>query len=170
LGKDYEKIIILMVNNELVYQFADHGRIRFFTDIAIRAESDEVQIKDRSDLENCLKEGTNGSFISGEIDVFDDGKISIGCMCDIEAIIVDNDGIKAKVLDVIAKYNRNAPLVLVQGLPRNPSSYASSSPTEVSRPTGPTEEQKAFAKYVEDLKRNGTTGEKYREKIIEWQR
>jgi hypothetical protein len=175
LGKDYEKIIILMVNNELVYKFADQGKARFFSDIAIREESEETTISNRLDLENCLKENIDGPFISGEIDVLDDGKVSIGCMSDIEAIIVDNERIKARVLEVIAKHGRTSPLVLVQALPRNPKSRKVLL-QQVSRNqtscyyTGPTEEQKAFANYVENLKQNELTGEKYREKIAEWQR
>lgn len=163
MGSSYEKIVILLVNNELVYEFADQGKIRFFTDLAVKRESvREIPIRNRLDLENCLKAGIEGSNISGEIDLFDDGQVSIGCMSDIEAIIVDNDRIKTQVIDIISKYNTRGttPLTLVTKLPRNPAADQALA----------ADEQKAFAKYVEDLKQNGVTGEKYREKIAEWQR
>lgn len=168
LGNNYEKIIILMVSNELVYQYADRGKLRFFRHLAISADNDEMPIRNRLDLESCLKENIDGPFISGEIDVFDDGRVSIRCMSDIEAIIVDNDKIKADVLDLFAKYGRTSPSILVQAHPRNPTQKVSNNLP--SRNYGPTEEQKAFANYVEDLKQKGITGERYREKIAEWQR
>ena len=118
----YEDVIILLVNDELVYKYADQGRVRFFTDIALKEHATEVPVSNRADLLSCLKAGIEGSNISGEIDILDDGKMSIRCMPDIEAIIVDSKGIKKKVAEILTKYpcgEGPSPLILVSKLPRD---------------------------------------------------
>lgn len=124
MGNRYETVIILMVNEELVYMFADQGKVRFFTDIALKDHSFELPIGNCEDLRNCLKALIEDSNISGEIDLLDDGKVSIGYPSDIEAIIVDSDKIRTQVADIITKYgtNRSVPLILVSELPRGPIS------------------------------------------------
>lgn len=121
MGNSYETIIILLINNELVYRFADQGKVRFFTDIAVKDCSSELPIGNREDLINCLSAQIKGTNISGEIDLLDDGKVSIAYPEDIEVIIADNDGIKTKVIEAITKYgpNRHVPLTLISELPRD---------------------------------------------------
>lgn len=164
MGINYEKIIILLVNNELVFKYADYGKVRFFTDIAIRSTSDEMRVRSRMDLEKCLGEGISGEYVSGEIDLLDDGKASIGCPSDIEAIIVDNNVIRKQVKDIIdAHGNRGeTQAIFVSKLPRNPI------PQVKTYRYTPTDRQIAFAKYVEDLKEKGITGKEFREKRDQW--
>lgn len=169
-GSSYEKIIILLVNNELVFKFADYGKIRFFTNIAIRSNSAEMIVRNRKDLEKWLTEGIEGENISGEIDLLDDGKISIGCTSDIEAIVVDNRKIRKQVIDIINKYETTGekPSIFVSELPRDPI------PPVISYRKSPTERQVAFAKYVEDLKdklnKGIITPKEYRERIMSFQK
>ena len=120
MGNNYESIIILLVNDELVYKFADQGKIRFFTDIAVKEHAIERPADNRANLLNCLKAGIEGTNISGEIDLLDDGQVSIGCTSDIEAIIVDNDSIKKQVEEILTNYGgtqETTPLTLVSELP-----------------------------------------------------
>ena len=121
MGSDYERIIILMVKDELVYRYADEGKVRYFTDIAIKNTAIERPIKSRVNLVNWLTANIYGSNISGEIDILDDGKISICCTDDIEAFIVDNDSIEKKTLSAIRDCGKHAPPTFVSPLPRNPS-------------------------------------------------
>jgi hypothetical protein len=122
MGDRYENIIILLVDDEHVYKFADQGKVRFFTDLAVKEYSRELSIDNRADLKKCLEGGIEGTNISGEVDLLDDGVVSVGCMSDIEAIIVDNDRIKAQVLDTVSKYCKKGevPVTIVSELPRNP--------------------------------------------------
>jgi len=161
----YEKIIIFLVNNELVFKFADYGKIRFFTDIAIRSNSAGMLVRNRKDLEKWLTEGIEGENISGEIDLLDD-EVSIECTSDIEAIIVDNEKIRKKVIDIVNSYKTTGkmPSILVSKLPRDPIPQV-----KPYRKT-PTDRQVAFAKYVEDLKKQGIAGEEFREKRDRWLR
>jgi len=121
MGDKYENVIILLVNDELVYNFADQGKVRFFSDIAIKPDAEESVISNRMDLLSCLKAGTNDSNISGEIDLLDDGKVSIAFPSDIEALIVDNDEVKKQVMTALGTCNTsgNLPQVFVSELPRN---------------------------------------------------
>jgi hypothetical protein len=121
MGDKYENIIILLVDDQLVYKSADQGRVRFFTDIAVKQHAKEHTISSRMDLQYCLKAGIEGASISGEIDIFDDGQVSIGCTTDIEAIIVDSNKIKKRVEEVLIKHNTSetSPLILISELPRD---------------------------------------------------
>ncbi len=166
MSSDYEKIIILLANNELVLEFADYGKIRFFTDIAMRSNSAEMPVTNRKNLEKCLAEGVQVENISGEIDLLDDRKVSIECTSDIEAIIVDNEKIRRKVIDIVSKYKTagKMPSVLVSKLPRDPI------PQVKPYRKPPTDRQVAFATCIEDLKKQGITGEEFREKRDRWLR
>jgi hypothetical protein len=121
MGDKYYSVIILLVNDELIYNFADQGKVRFFSDIAIKPSANEIEIKSRADLLKSLREGIDGSNISGEIDLLDDGKVSIACMSDIEALIVDNNEVKEQVITVLSKCNTlgNIPQIFVSELPRD---------------------------------------------------
>jgi hypothetical protein len=109
------------VNDELVYNFANQGKVRFFSDIAIKPDANETEIKSGADLVKSLREGINDSNISGEIDLLDDGKVSIACTSDIEALIVDNDKVKEQVITALSTCNKlkDLPRILVSELPRN---------------------------------------------------
>jgi hypothetical protein len=117
----YDNVVILLVNDELVYNFADQGKVRFFSDIAVKPNAQEFAIKDRTDLLNFLREGINGSNISGEIDLLDDGKVSIAFTSDIEALIVDNDEVKKQVMTALSTCNTRGklPQMFDSELPRN---------------------------------------------------
>jgi hypothetical protein len=117
----YENVIILLVSDELVYNFADQGKVRFFSDIAVKPEAEERIIKNRADLLNSLEEGIGDSNISGEIDLLDDGKVSIACMSDIEALIVDNDEVKKQVMTALSTCNKGGklPHIFISKLPRD---------------------------------------------------
>jgi len=121
LDDNYENVIILLVDDELVYNFADQDKVRFFSDIAIKAEAEEIEINNRMDLKNCLETHIDDSNISGEIDLLDDGKVSIAFPSDIEALIVDNDEVKKQVMTALGTCNTsgNLPQVFVSKLPRN---------------------------------------------------
>jgi len=121
MGDKYENVITLLVDDELVYNFADQGKVRFFSDIAIKSDAEESVISNRKDLLSCLKAGINDSNISGEIDLLDDGKVSIAFPSDIEALIVDNDEVEKQVMTALGTCNtsRNLPQVFVSELPRN---------------------------------------------------
>jgi hypothetical protein len=121
MGDKYDSVIILLVSDELIYNFADQGKVRFFSDIAIKPDANEIEIKSKADLVKFLIEGINDSNISGEIDLLDDGKVSIACMSDIEALIVDNDEVEKQVITTLSTCNTlgNLPQIFVSELPRN---------------------------------------------------
>jgi len=118
MGVKYDNVIILLVNDELVYNFADQGKIRFFSDIAVKPNAQEFAIKNRTDLLNYLRKGINGSNISGEIDLLDDGKVSIAFTSDIEALIVDNDKVKKQVMTTLSTCGK-LPQMFISELPRD---------------------------------------------------
>lgn len=121
MGDKYDTVIILLVNDELVYNFANQSKVRFFSDIAIKPDADEIEIKSRADLVESLSEGIDDSNISGEIDLLDNGKASIACMSDIEALIVDNDNVKKQVVTTLRTCDtlKDFPRIFVSELPRN---------------------------------------------------
>lgn len=100
---------------------SDQGKIRFFSDIAVKPSAQEFTIENRTDLLNYLRKGIKGSNISGEIDLLDDGKISITCTSDIEALIVDNDEVKKQVMTALSTCNTRGklPRIFISELPRN---------------------------------------------------
>jgi len=102
------------------YNFADQGKARFFSDIAVKPNAEEFPITNTTDLLKCLEAGISGSNISGEVDLLDDGKISIACMSDIEAIIVDNDNVMDRVLAALKACDEGGdiPQMFVSPLPR----------------------------------------------------
>jgi len=121
MGVKYDNVVILLVDDELVYNFADQGKMRFFSDIAVKPSAQEFTIENRTDLLNYLRKGIKGSNISGEIDLLDDGKISITCTSDIEALIVDNDEVKKQVMTALSTCNTRGklPRIFISELPRN---------------------------------------------------
>jgi len=80
-----------------------------------------IPIYNRVDLKEALLRYIDDSNISGEIDLLDDGNVSICCPSDIELIIVDNDKVKQQVASALAACNNRGkiPQVLVSNLPRN---------------------------------------------------
>ncbi len=121
MGKNYERVIIILVKDELVYRYADAGKVRLFTDIAIKDDAVELPVKSKEDLLIWLKLNIQDSVISAETDVLDDGFISICCTDDIEALIVDNDAIKKETEAIITKCRKKVPPIFVSPLPRNPA-------------------------------------------------
>jgi hypothetical protein len=121
MGNNYENIIIFLVKDALIYQFADKGKVRFFKDIAVKPNVPELPVKNRQDLTKCLKQNISEPNISGEVDLQDDSVVSIGCTSDIEAIIVDNQNIFSKVSNIINKFNtcETKPAYFISPLPRN---------------------------------------------------
>jgi hypothetical protein len=117
-GIKYENVIILLVNDEIVYNFADQGKVRFFSDIAVKPGAEERVIENRADLLNSLEEGIDDSNISGEIDLLDDGKVSIAFTVDIEALIVDNDKVEKQVMTALSTC-KELPRTFISELPRN---------------------------------------------------
>lgn len=117
-GIKYENVITLLVNDELVYNFADQGKVRFFSDIAVKPDAEEHVIENRADLLNSLEEGIDDSNISGEIDLLDDGKVSIAFTSDIEALIVDNDKVEKQVMTALSTCKK-LPRTFISELPRN---------------------------------------------------
>ena len=117
----YENVIILLVNDEVVYNFADNGKVRFFSDIAVKPDISELPVNNRKDLKDALKKSIDDSNISGEIDLLDDGKVSICCTSDVEAIIVDNDEVKKQVTAALGACSADGegPQVFISQLPRN---------------------------------------------------
>lgn len=120
-GVNYDNVIILLVNDELVYNFADQGKIRCFSDIAVKPNAHEYAVKNRADLLKLLSGGISGSNISGEIDLLDDGKSSIALSSEIEALIVDNDGVKKQVTTALNTCSKPVKLIqtFISQLPRD---------------------------------------------------
>jgi hypothetical protein len=104
----YENVITLLVSDQTIYKFADAGRVRFFSDIAIKRISDEYPIANGKELSNRLSEAISDKDISGEVDLLDDGKTSIAFPSDIEAIIVDNVDVKREVEGILKQSNRTS--------------------------------------------------------------
>ena len=120
-GIKYENVIVLLVNDEVVYNFADKGKVRFFSDIAVKPDVQELPVNNRTALKDALMKSIDDSNISGEIDLLDDGNVSICCSSDVEAIIVDNDEVKKQVTTALGAYNADGevPQVFISKLPRN---------------------------------------------------
>lgn len=118
---EYESVIILMVDSKVVHDCADNGKLRFFSDIAVKPGSQEYQVKNKADLSNLLDKHTDGSDISGEIDIYDDGKSSIAVPLEIEAIIADNDQVVSDIRNLLSSSGSAPidPLLFVDSLPRN---------------------------------------------------
>lgn len=121
MGVKYDNVIIMLVDDELVYNFADQQKVRFFSDIAIKSGAQEFEIGNKKDLVNRLEAAIDGSNISGEIDLLDDGKTSIALTSDIEALIVDNDEIEKQVRAALGTSStlKKLPQIFVSELPRN---------------------------------------------------
>ena len=120
-GIKYENVIVLLVNDEVVYNFADKGKVRFFSDIAVKPVIPELPVKNRADLKDALMKSIDDSNVSGEIHLLDDGKVSICCISDVEVIIVDNDEVKKQVTTALDACNTDGevPQVFISKLPRN---------------------------------------------------
>ena len=121
LGVKYDNVVILLVNDELVYNFADQGKVRFFSDIAVKRTAQEIAIENRRDLLDFLRKGIDGSDIWGEIDLLDDGETSITISSDIEALIVDNDEVRKQAMAALGTCNTHVKpaQVFVSELPRD---------------------------------------------------
>lgn len=117
-GIKYENVIIFLVNDEVVYNLADRGKIRYFSDIAVKPRSVEHKITNRQDLLEVLTAHINDRNISGEVDLLDDGKVSISIPDDIEGMIVDNEEVRKHARRVMG--SSRTPEVWVSELPRDP--------------------------------------------------
>ena len=123
LKQDYEKVVILLIDDALVYDLADHGRIRLFSDIAVKWRSEEIAIANRGELQSQLSDCVNYGNINCEVDLLDNGADCISYPKDIKMIIVDNAEIETKVwnmMDATRIRRRVWPKLLVSRLPRNP--------------------------------------------------
>lgn len=115
LGDLYERVVILLIKSDVIYNFADKGYIRFFTDIAVKPEVEECNCLNKDNLIQNIKDNIiNERNIYCEIDVYDDGIRCISVPSDIEAIIVDNDKIRDELIrDTTSKYGKN----ILNGIP-----------------------------------------------------
>jgi hypothetical protein len=124
LGRHYAEVVILMIDDELVLQYADQGKLWLFTDIAIKREAEEIEISSREELLTSLSDEINYGCLNCEVDLLDDGEEPIALPGRIEAIIVDNDAVASEVRRRLASVrgSRNTlPEIFVSELPRNPS-------------------------------------------------
>jgi hypothetical protein len=120
LGDNYQNVIIYMVNDEHIYQNADAGKLRAFSNIAIKEDSYELgPINNRAKLIEQLDMYISGQNTKVEVDLLDDCGNSIICMDNIEALIVDNDEIERKVQTIMSRCGKQCQ-VFVNSLPRNP--------------------------------------------------
>lgn len=120
LGDNYQNVIIFMIDAEHIYRNADEGRIRAFSDIAIKADSYELEpITNRDNLLEQLNAYITGQNTKVEIDLLDDGETSIDCLANIEAVIVDNEEIEQQVHATMQKCRKRCQ-VFVNPLPRGP--------------------------------------------------
>ncbi len=118
LGEDYQNVVIFMINDEHIYQSADKGRIRAFSDIAIKDESYELEpIDNRGQLLDQLDIYITGQNTKVEVDLLDENELSIDCMANIEALIVDNEQIEEKVNRILGNCGKCCQ-VFVNPLPR----------------------------------------------------
>lgn len=97
LGNQYEKVIILLVNDERIYEFADGGKIRLFSNIAVKPDSIEYPIKNRKQMIKKMESCMSGGNIYCEADLMDNCKRAINFPEDIEVMIADNDNIRKKI-------------------------------------------------------------------------
>ncbi len=98
MGEDYERVVLLLINGEKINQFADKGYVKFYTDIAIKGDSESVSCLSKDELLGNLNDCIGDEdHLKAELDVFDDGKECILVPEDIEAIIVDNEKILEEV-------------------------------------------------------------------------
>ena len=120
-GMDYEKVLTLLINDEVVYRRAEEGRVRFFDDIAVKPNAIEVPIANRRELTDALMANISGADISGEVDLLDDGTTSVSFPTDIEAIVVDSERIGLEVGKILRQYSRvqSFPKIFVSEHPRN---------------------------------------------------
>jgi hypothetical protein len=120
LGENYQNVIIFMIRDEHIYLKADEGKIRFFSDIAIKEETVELEpIGSKAELQAYLDMFISGQNTKVELDLLDDGNSSITCMNNIEALIVDSEKIEQQVRDIMGNCNKQCQ-VFVNPLPRNP--------------------------------------------------
>ena len=119
LGASYERIILLLIKWEIIMDFADRGYVRFFTDIAVKPDVEECDCTNSNEFTRNIEENIiDDRNLYGEIDVLDDGEKCICIPSDIEAIIVDNDKIKAELTAKAGTILRSIP-IFVRRLPRH---------------------------------------------------
>lgn len=118
-GIKYDNVIILLINDEFVYSLAEQGKVRFFSDIAIKDTAAELEVTDRESLKLCLSSCINGSNISGEVDLLDDGEGAV-CLNNIDAIIVDNKEIVKQISTILDSCGKATETkIFLMPLPRN---------------------------------------------------
>lgn len=117
----YEEVITLLVKESLIYDFADRGKVRFFSNIAVKPSVEEEMISNRRELKAYLEKHTSGTDTACEIDTLDDGNTSIAFPSEIEAIIVDNESVKQKVDGILGTASGQGRVsnIFVSSLPRN---------------------------------------------------
>jgi hypothetical protein len=99
-GIKYDCIVILLINDEFIYTLADQGKVRFFSDIAIKGTAIELPVIDRDSLKLCLLSCIEGTNISGEIDLLDEGEGAVP-LTSVDAIIVDNKEVGKQVIKIL---------------------------------------------------------------------
>jgi hypothetical protein len=120
-GIDYSKVVILLVDDNAIYDCAREGSLRFFSDIAIKSNSEEHVVGSKGDLIKLLEQNIEGRDISGEVDLLDDGEECVAVPLQIEAIIVDNKDVKSEVQRILDASTNSCeqPELFVDKLPRN---------------------------------------------------
>jgi hypothetical protein len=118
-GIKYDNVIIFLINDEFVYSMADQGKVRFFSDIAIKDTAVELEANDRESLKLCLSSYIDGSNISGEVDLLDDGEGAVS-LNKVDAIIVDNKEIGKQIMTILSSSAKAIETkIFVMPLPRN---------------------------------------------------
>jgi len=118
LGKSYERVILLLINWDIITEFADKGYVRFFTDIAVKPDVFECDCNDCEEFLTSIENNiVNGRDIYSEIDVYDDGERCISIPDDIEVIIVDNENIKKELTSNVGNQLVTIP-IFVRRLPQ----------------------------------------------------
>jgi len=102
----YKNVVILITRFEKVCELADQGSVQLFSDLAIKNDSECLDSYNRNSLlENitkCIEENDRGgNELTCEIDLLDDGNNCIDFPNDVEAIIVDSDGVASKITQKI---------------------------------------------------------------------
>lgn len=118
-GIKYDNVIIFLINDEFVYSLADQGKVRFFSDIAIKDTAVELEVTDSESLKLCLLSCIDGSNISGEVDLLDDGEGAVS-FNNVDAIIVDNKEIGKQIIAILGSCVKDIETkIFVMPLPRN---------------------------------------------------
>jgi hypothetical protein len=107
LGDDYENIILLLIHNDRIRYHADNDLVRLFNNIAIKSDTIELICNSYDDFNDKVLEcKADGERVYCELDILDNNQ-AIRIPDDIEAIIVDNERIKNKIISKISRFDVN---------------------------------------------------------------